>query len=120
MVQQFSTRRLPCDSGHSSMSTSRRSEFVKGTLLPFPAFALVSLLVWFLFYTGSGPSELGLDLLLLAAGGVTVGIVVLVARCWNRSRWRAIGIAASFFVFVLLAGAFALFLLAAIGSAIKG
>jgi hypothetical protein len=102
------------------MEPTRRSELVKGMLLPFPAFAVVCLLVWFTFYSGGGPSELQLDLLCGAVAVVTIGIVVLVARQWNRSRWRAVGLIASFFVFALLGGAFFLFLLAAIGSAIKG
>jgi hypothetical protein len=98
---------------------SRLRDFAVGTALPLPMFFVLGLLVWFVFYRDA-PTDPKLTLLFIGIVTTVAVQIALAVRFWKSARWRAYGVLASFVVAVCLGGGFAVFLLYAIGSAIKG
>ncbi len=103
----------------------RSVEFAKGAALPMPVFVALVVLAWSVVNPSwwrelDVSGDLPLEILVASCVLTVAGLVALAVRFWNRSRWFAYGVLASFGIGVGLAGLLVVLIMLAMGGAMRG
>jgi hypothetical protein len=104
---------------------SRGVEFAKGAGVPMPIFVALVVLAWSVvnptWWSELDVSgDLPLEILVASCALTVMGLVAVAVRFWNRSRWFAYGVLASFGIGTLLGGFLVVLIMLAMGGAMRG